>query len=200
MPPIPPVDATLWLQAAHYPPRKWQCGYCGNDVASNTGYRNPPGPNYPVATILICGFCGGPTYFASDGSHHPTAKPGEDVPHLPEDLAVLYEEARVSAGDGAHTAAVLVCRKMLMHMAAANGADGNLTFLAYVEYLAKNGFIPPGAQPWVDYIRRRGNEATHELVVMTIEDSTALVRFVEMLLRFLYEFPALVPPPPPSAL
>jgi hypothetical protein len=119
--------------------------------------------------------------------------PGQAVAAVPDDLARLFKEARKSASQGADTAAVLVCRKMLMNIAVANGATENESFVAYVSYLADNGYVPPNGRAWVDYIRRRGNEATHEIELMGPDDSTALIGFTEMLLRFIYEFPSMVP-------
>ena len=49
-------------------------------------------------------------------------------------------------------------------------------------------------EDWVDYVRRRSNEANHEIVIMTDTDSMALINCVEMLLRLIYEFPRKVPP------
>jgi hypothetical protein len=45
----------------------------------------------------------------------------------------------------------------------------------------------------VDHIRTKGNEATHEIVLMTKADAEELIAFTEMLLKFVYEFPAKVP-------
>lgn len=42
---------------------------------------------------------------------------------------------------------------------------------------------------WVDHIRTKGNEATHEIPSMNKEDAIELLEFVEMLLRFVYEMP-----------
>ena len=56
--------------------------------------------------------------------------------------------------------------------------------------------MPPNGKVWVDYIRQRGNEANHEIALMTQQDAEALITFVEMLLRFIYEFPGMVPTPP----
>ena len=83
-----------------------------------------------------------------------------------------------------------------MHIAHDKGAPPNKNFLDYVEWLTKNHYVPPGGQDWVDYVRKRGNEATHEVLIMQEADSHALVSFVELLLRFMYEFPSLVPPSP----
>ena len=55
-----------------------------------------------------------------------------------------------------------------MNLAVSQGADQNLKFIEYVDYLACNGFVPPNGRGWVDHIRKKGNEATHEIVVMDI--------------------------------
>lgn len=91
------------------------------------------------------------------------------------------------------TATVLVCRKMLMNIAVAQGTEAGLTFVKYVEFLASNHFVPPNGKGWVDHIRSKGNEATHEIALMTSDDAGELISFVEMLLKFIYEFPAKVP-------
>jgi len=87
----------------------------------------------------------------------------------------------------------MASRKMLMNLGVREGAEKNQSLVFYVSYLADNGFVPPNGRPWVDYIRSRGNEATHEIELMTEQDSTALLTCVEMLLRFIYEFPNLIP-------
>ena len=86
-----------------------------------------------------------------------------------------------------------------MHIGVQEKAEENRSFLFYVEYLSEHGFVPPYGKSWVDHIRKRGNEANHEIVIMKDADSMALITFVEMLLRFIYEFPNLVPPPSTAA-
>ena len=93
----------------------------------------------------------------------------------------------------AFTSAVLACRKLLMNIAVAEGADEGKRFIEYVEYLADNGYVPPGGKGWVDHIRTQGNEATHEIAMKTEDEAKDLISFVEMLLKFIYEFPARVP-------
>jgi len=121
------------------------------------------------------------------------------VANVPTELAILYEEARASTAAGAHTAAVLVCRKMLMNIAVALGdtPEPGKTFVKYIQYLKDHGYIPPKGDQWVDYIRKRGNEATHEIALMQQSDAETLITFVGMLLRIVYEFPAAVPSPAP---
>ncbi|MBI2419438.1 MAG: DUF4145 domain-containing protein [Ignavibacteriales bacterium] len=96
----------------------------------------------------------------------------------------------------AFTAAVLICRKLLMHIAVTLGADEGKQFIFYVEFLEKMGYIPPGGKGWVDYIRKKGNEATHEIVMMTKDEAGDLIAFSEMLLKIIYEFPSRIPKPP----
>ncbi len=92
-----------------------------------------------------------------------------------------------------YTATVLICRKMLMNIAVNQGAGEGLKFIEYVNYLAEQGYIPPNGRHWVDHIRKKGNEANHEITSMNQEDGKDLLIFIEMLLKFIYEFPNLVP-------
>jgi hypothetical protein len=173
----------------------WSCGYCSNQVSSNSGWVATI-QGAPTAYVRLCPECMGPTFFDYLGNAYPGAQSGKSVEHLPADVAAVYSEARACAGVNAHTAAVLVCRKILMHIAVGEGAEPGKSFLSYIEFLASKGFIPPHGLAWVDYVRKRGNEATHEIEIMTADDSTALIGFVEMLLRFIYEFPRLIPATP----
>lgn len=192
------TEKGVWYQSSQsLSPITYVCGFCGDKVASKEGYFYTPGSGQPTAHIRICPSCQGPTFFSPSGKRFPGTAPGDPVDHVPDEVYRLYNEARYSAAVGAYTGAVLICRKMLMHIAVNGGAEEGKNFIYYVEYLAEKGYVPPNGKAWVDYIRRRGNEANHEIVLMTEEDAVSLIRFVEMLLRFIYEFPKLVPPSAP---
>lgn len=77
-----------------------------------------------------------------------------------------------------------------MNIAVSEGADEGAGFKYYVKYLADEGHIPPKATAWVDHIRDRGNDANHEITIMGREDVERLIRFSEMLLRIMYEYPS----------
>lgn len=77
-----------------------------------------------------------------------------------------------------------------MHIAVDQGADPGKNFIQYVEYLSAAGYVPPNGKEWVDEIRTRSNEANHEIVLMSESDAIQLLDFVEMLLKFIYEFPS----------
>ena len=146
--------------------------------------------------IFICPSCERPTFFdKSSDKQIPGVSPGNKVDSVPSDLHSLYDEARKCCGIGAYTSAVLACRKMLMNISVAHNAEEGKAFAFYVDFLGKNGYIPPNGKGWVDHIRNKGNEATHEIMMMNSADANDLITFVEMLLKFIYEFPAKVPQP-----
>jgi hypothetical protein len=70
---------------------------------------------------------------------------------------------------------------MLMHIAVEKSAKEGLSFLEYVNFLSDKGYVPPDGRHWVDHIRKKGNEATHEIVLMNATDARELLTFVEML-------------------
>ena len=80
-----------------------------------------------------------------------------------------------------------------MNISVHQGAKEGLKFIEYVEYLSRNGYIPPNGKMWVDHIRKKGNEATHEILLMNQQDASELISFIEMILRFIYEFPSMIP-------
>jgi len=82
-----------------------------------------------------------------------------------------------------------------MHIAVAQKAPEGKNFMEYVEYLSTAGFVPPNGKGWVDHIRKKGNEANHEIRLMSKDDAEELILFAEMLLKFIYEFPQRVPGP-----
>jgi len=102
----------------------------------------------------------------------------------------LHNEIRDATAAGANTAAVLAARKVLMHIAVELGADEGKNFTVYVDYLVDNHYAPPNSKSWVDKIRQVGNEANHEIVIMGPTEAANIIKFIEMLLLFNYEFPA----------
>jgi hypothetical protein len=164
------------------------------NVASDKGYYSASQRNGNMY-VYICPNCGLANFFDLDEKQYPGVAPGNEVGHLPDELSTLYREARNCCSVTAYTASVLASRKMLMNIAVTQGAAEGLKFIEYVEHLAANGFIPPNGRAWVDHIRKKGNEATHEIALMSKSDAEELIAFVEMLLKFIYEFPARVPGP-----
>ncbi|NIR31676.1 MAG: DUF4145 domain-containing protein [Gammaproteobacteria bacterium] len=181
-----------WNNTQTLPSKHYTCGHCDWKVASNLGFfSGRAGERH----IRICPHCDSPTFFSDRGGMQvPGVSPGSSVDGTPRIVQTVYDEARRSLAAGCHTGSVLLCRKLLAHIAVDQGAAANLSFLAYVNFLADKNFVPPNGRGWVDHIRKKGNEATHEITIMTREHAEELVTFLEMLLKFIYEFPSRIPP------
>lgn len=175
-----------WSSLGSLQSRQFECGFCGMTVASDRGYFIQNNN----CRIYICPHCSRPSYFEQD-KQYPSATFGNQVQGLPsKEIESLYNEARRCTSVQAYTAAVLACRKLLMNIAVQKGAEEGKRFIEYVEYLADKGYVPPNGKEWVDHIRKKGNEATHEIALMSEDDAKDLITFIEMLLKFIYEFPS----------
>jgi hypothetical protein len=191
------MEKRSWQNASPVQTQSYTCSFCGNLVASALGFAGILVHNGLAGTggwIRICPHCDSPTYFDPKSRQVPSAPPGGPVASVPKDVGDLYEEARRSAAANAPTAAVLVCRKILMHIGVEKGADPGKTFIQYIDHLQAQGYIHPDARGWVDYIRMRSNDANHDVTEFTAQDAAALIELTQMLLRLIYEFPKKVPP------
>lgn len=179
-----------WLQAQNLSAKTYNCGFCGNIVASEKGWScRDKMRNQIIWLIRICPSCSKPTFFDFGDEQIPSTTIGSAVKHISDqEICTLYEEARRCAGNEP-TATVLCCRKILMHVAVSKGAPENQNFKEYVDYLSTNHYVPPDSKPWVDRIRTKGNEANHEIVIMTKEDAKDIIDFTGMLLKLVFEFP-----------
>jgi hypothetical protein len=183
------MGAEGWKNIHTLAAKQYRCAYCDQSVASQQGLDNVDN----LRAIRVCPLCGNGTYL-NGGKQFPSPHVGGAVRHLATDVEAVFQEARAALSASAPTACVLACRKILMHIGVERGAKPNQTFAAYVDQLAKDGFIPPNGKGWVDHIRQRGNEANHEIKVFTNQEATEVLVFTEMLLRFIYELPGLLPP------
>jgi len=180
---------THWNEPIAVEGRQYTCAFCGSRVGPARGYAHK---TYKHHFILLCPTCDRPTYF--EGNHQtPAPLLGNDVKHVPTEIYSLYNEARACTGAKAYTAAVLACRKILMHIAVDKGATPGAKFIEYVEYLGTENYVPHGSEGWVDHIRKKGNEANHEIAIMAEADALDLINFIEMLLKLVYEFPGRIP-------
>jgi uncharacterized protein DUF4145 len=181
-----------WQQVSATGRAQYQCGYCGNRVGPNTCYVAKTVIN-KAAFIFICPTCTRPTFVDINGVQVPAARLGSEVHGITEpSVQTLYNEARDCTAVGAFTAAAMLCRKILMHLAVQHGAKPGDSFVAYVDHLQAAGFVPPNGKPWVDEIRKKGNVANHEIALVGQQDAEQILAFTEMLLRFNYEFPSML--------
>jgi hypothetical protein len=188
------LNRYTWIHQQELPSRGYTCGYCNRPLASAKGWQGKWEQNgSSPAFVYLCHHCTSPTFIDHQGRQWPGVIFGNGVSDIPEKtVSDLYDEARQATGAGAYTAAVLCCRKLLMHIAVAKGAPTGKTFAAYVDYLSVNHYISPDAKEWVDHIRSKGNEANHEIVIVGSDDAQELLSFCEMLLKTIFEFPAAI--------
>lgn len=184
-----------WHRPQTLPSKSFLCGYCGDKVSSEKGLKvgaHRDGSGQQKAAMYICPSCNGSIFVTPEDKILPQPIMGNQVNNVPNELSKLYDEARKCTGQGCFTASVLICRKILMNIAVNQGADEGKRFIEYVNYLADQGFIPPNGRQWVDHIRTKGNEATHEIRLMDNTDAKEILIFAEMLLKFVYEFPSMI--------
>lgn len=132
-------------------------------------------------------------FAVNEGIISPPEKPLRVPAGLPADGGTVWGEVRDCLGVGAYTSAVMMCRKLLMHVAVAHGLppkDGSNrapNFAQCVNHLQAEGIITRKMRPWVDRIKDVGNEANHEIAPVTRESAIDVATFTQKLLELAYE-------------
>lgn len=187
-------------------PRAWaseQCPHCGarhllvvtRSVVWPQGQTSPSldeeGPRW-----FLCPACRKASVW-QDGRVQPGSRPLRTPGGLPADDAAVWEEIRSCLGIGAYTATVMLCRKLLLHVAvekglpkkdARNRAPG---YMEAVKHLQQVGVITAGMRSWIDSIKDIGNEANHEVAPTSGEQARSVATCTEQLLILAYEMEAL---------
>lgn len=136
---------------------------------------------------LQCPLCQDGSVSSAAGVLYPSAPAGGPVPHLPADVESAWREVRTAHAVAAYTAAEMMCRKILMHVAVDVGvSEPGKGFTQYVSDLDAAGYVTTGLRPVVAQIRDRGCIANHELPASTETDSETTIRITEHLLRGVY--------------
>ncbi|KRB73064.1 hypothetical protein ASE01_20015 [Nocardioides sp. Root190] len=171
------------------------CPHCGGNQALCVAYVNEGGGGgtrwYRCVTCLKGAV-------KNDEIVSPSAKPLRTPAGLPPLDLQIWTEVRTCLGSGAYAATVMLCRKLLFHIAVAhdlpakNDKDRSPTFYEAVEHLQEQGLVTPKMRPWVDRIKDVGNDANHELSPITLELATDVATFTEQLLVLAYELDALM--------
>jgi len=195
-------DKDLHWRSQEITAKKYTCGYCGSLVTSNKGMSIETMSRIS-ANVYICTNCYLPTLIYENKSTYiesgttksnniyeqiPGTKIGRQMKYVPEEINEIYEEARNCYSVEAFTAVILLCRKLLMHVAVHLGAKKNIGFAEYVDYLEEKNYITKQSRVWVDRIRKMGNDANHEIKSNSKSDARMIIKFCELLLLDNFEF------------
>jgi hypothetical protein len=178
-------------------PVRWECSACGALVSSESavgGVRESFGSRSQPHVLVFCPGCGFPTHLINPGTTSeaqiPAPSYGRPVRGVTDkSVERVFDEARACCSLGAYTAAVLACRKLLMHVAVALGAKEGESFASYVSFLKEEQHVTPASHSWVDAIREVGNEQNHEISLADESTAQDMIDFCSMLLQTVYEYP-----------
>lgn len=180
------------------------CGNCGLNVSANVMLANPPftadsdlWTRFDRTTLwLMCPSCFEGSVKVKNGGYFPVGRATREYGALPDDVAEAWKEAGLAHAAQAYTAAEMMCRKILMHVAVDKAASApGKSFASYIDDLETAGLIIAGLKPVVDQIRLRGNAAIHELPSSTQSDSLQTIQIVDHLLKSVYVLPGLAASP-----
>lgn len=174
-----------WQHLTKIKSQSFVCYNCENQVASDVGYYRCDGrANYN--DIYICPHCNAPNIWDSWGKS-PVLKPyGNDLKKLPQDVDIVYSEARKCMSVGAYTASAMMMRKLLMNFAVEKGAKEGDSFSNYVKYLCDESYIHRANRKMAEKIRGLGNEANHKVTPINEDDAKNIFDFVTLVLIYNY--------------
>lgn len=184
----------VWQKSDETRGGNYRCGHCGADVGPSRYYftnENPQG------FVFVCPACNRPTYIC-DGLSEQTPGPlaGRSIAGISNpEVEKLYLEARKALANGAPSASVMVCRKLLMHVAVEQGAEPDKGFRYYAKYLSDEGVVGTPFAGVVKHIADQGNKENHELEVRSPNDARTLLLLTEFVLASIYELPGMLPSP-----
>ncbi len=180
-----------WMQGQELVPMKIHCGFCGEASVANYGYIHTHIHNRESALqakIYICPNCGCPLFYDKDEEFHPGPKLGKEIENLPDDVSEVYDEIRDCIKNNCNTAAIMLGRKLIMHLSVNKAeAKANDAFVKHIEHLKSTGYVPPNGYKLLEFIKNLGNQQNHEIVIGDPDEAEKMLKFIEVLLLFMYE-------------
>lgn len=168
------------------------CPYCNVKVRATSDTRIFDADTGAIKyQIFKCPECYMPVTIGMDGEIIPPSQflPFDDIQFLPTKIEKMYCECRKSFLNDCFYSVIMVARTMIMYIAADLGAETNLRFIEYIDYLEKEGYISRHNRTWVDKIRKLGNQYIHQLDEATKEEAELAIVFIMHLLINVYELP-----------
>lgn len=175
------------------------CGHCSGTqhivLARDTGRPSSVATLWLRCVNCLCGSV------REGGVISPSSKPLREPVGLPAADQAVWSEVRTCLGAGAYNAAVMLCRKLLFHLAVSSGLpakDSNDRAPSYaqaVAHLESEGVITRKMLSWVERIKDVGNEVNHEIEAVSADLALDVATFTEQLLVLAYELDALMDDP-----
>ena len=177
------------------------CGHCNNSIGLDVFFEVfhkvivDQGSRKTERVIVDyyvgqCPICGRPVILdANTSGVLPPVKSFAEVEGLPHDIEILYNEMRNAYSVQAYTCCVITGRTLMANIAVEQGADDGKGFVYYVNYLVDNFLPKSNSKPWVDKVRSLGNDSAHHLIIADQEMARTSLKFLEAILKNVYEFP-----------
>ena len=181
-------NKTGWHDISRLDPKSFICWNCNKQIASEKAYitRNDMGDLFSF--IYICPNCNAPIIIDDDEKQILLILPGKEINKLPENIGGIYSEIRKCMQSGCFNGAVMLMRKLIMHIAVEEEGEEGKKFIEYIDYLCDEGIVPKKSKSKADSVRTLGNSANHEVENRTPDEAQNCFEFIELLLRVNYEF------------
>jgi hypothetical protein len=183
-------NSQIWQGISNVRPASFTCWNCGNKVSSEKAYQSYDtyNPTHVGSTIYICPHCKAPVVLDDEKKQIVLPLPGKEISKLPENILVVHSEIRKCMQSGCFNGAIMLMRKLIMHIAVEEGAEEGKSFVEYIDYLYNNGNIPKKSKNKSDSVRTLGNNTNHKIENRTQEEAQNCFELVELLLKVNYEF------------
>lgn len=177
-----------WVHLKTGRPLKCICYNCNNMISSNKYYETWVPGRLTKSLIHICPHCNAPIVRDYEGKHVISPLIGKNIKKLPEDIERIYLEIRKSMQANCFNGAIMLMRKLIMHIAVEEGADEGKNFTEYINFLCDEGVVPRKSKGKADLVRTLGNGVNHQIEDSNEEDAKNCLDFLSLLLMANYEF------------
>ncbi len=182
-------------------PWGYTCGHCGVHVSTSLGLNceavGHPCVDGRVIDVRLCTNCLRATTFCRNGLEVQEQKPAPllgqvfDAPDDEEDSAIklvidLYDDARRAMSVDAASCAVLMFRKLLMHIAVEKRAKKGEGFGFYCDYLKSENVVAAPQYKMLTRIQKAGNAENHQVRRATEKDAEDLLELMAHLIKGIY--------------
>jgi len=178
-----------WQNLSNVGAQSFICWNCNNKVSSEKAYQSFNSYNGQCGSnIYICPHCKAPHPVDDSGKIVLLPLPGKEIKKIPKDISIIHSEIRKSMQSGCFNGAIMLMRKLIMHISVEEGAKEGKNFTEYIDYLCENHIIPPKSKNKADSVRTLGNDTNHKIENRTQEEAQNCFEFIELLLKINYEF------------